>query len=617
MEKVVEHFKAGIKPTPQLTYAEWAEKYFILPPSSATKGLINLTRTPYLIEPLINMSWSSPVLEEYWMKGIQIAASTLFDIIICGMVDYCPCPTIVYFGSDAMAIEYVKIRIEPCFENNPKLIGKIKDGYDKRGKSTHGLKLFPGGSIKFAGGISEKVYRSYSAAVVMMDDIDAFPRDIGGTEKRKGQGSPIDLARARTNAQQGKYKIYVSGSPTDTETSLIHENFKKTDQRYFNIPCPFCGELQIIDFWRIRFDKNSSNELTKVHGLECLYCNKLISEYKKYELMQLKNGAKWISTVDKNNKLIVGRHLSSAYSLLGYNWSDMISEFLNASKELKRGNSRPLRTFYNTKLGVPWDNYREQKVIKHTSLYNARKDYKKVPQAGIIITAGVDIQAQRIEILVAAHGEKSEIYCLEHKVIGGNTLIAYGLDGSPFNELAKYLGKTFENEFNNQQPILHTCIDLGFRSIVVSPFLSAMIKNGLPVTGVFGSSNSSKKKTFVSDPIKNKYGTPQREVNVDEGKTLNHYKLQEGLIYFNKHPSFTDDFFRQLTVERWSEKNQKWECADHARNEATDLLNYLNAAFEIYSNGYKIDWVDFKKWNKEGCVTKKTKRDVIIINKGL
>jgi phage terminase large subunit GpA-like protein len=594
-------FRRGLTPDPTLTYAQWAKKYFILPPSSAAQGLINLNFTPYLIEPLETLSWTSPILQEYFMKGIQIAASTLFDILICGVIDYFQCPVIMYHGSDSMAIEYVKIRLEPCFENNPRLRGKVFDGYDKKSKSTHGLKIGQGFNLKFCGGIAEKAYRSYSAAIVLMDDIDAFPRDIGGTEKRKGQGSPIDLAITRTNARQGKYKVAVSGSPTDAETSLIYEKFRQGDQRYYHVPCPFCNHLQIIDFKRIRFKKDANDVLINAPELECFSCNKLISENYKYDMMQINNGAKWIATKENKEKKIISRHLSSAYSLLGYTWTEMVKEFIVANREMKRGNVRPLITFKNTKLGIPSENDMKKKIINHTKLYENREDWEKVPEDGIIITAGVDIQAQRIEVLVVAFGEKSNVYCLEYKVIGGNTMIEYGLDGSPYNILEEYLQKTFLNSWGHNQPILHTCIDLGYRSIIASPFLQKMSEKNHEITGIFGSSSKNKKKTFVGEPIKNKYDVQQREINVNEGKTLNYHKLRSGLIHFNKHPSFTDYFFRQLTVEWWSEKEQRWICPEHTRNEATDMLNYATAAFSIYTNDGNVDWKDFRNWNRNGC----------------
>ncbi len=606
MKKLKSFFKKGILPDPSLTYAEWAEKYFILPPGAATPGLINLKLTPYLIEPLENMSWSSPVKEEYWMKGIQIAASTLNDIVINATVDYFQCPLIMYFGSDAMAIEYVKIRLEPAFENNPRLKGTIKDGSTKEGKSTHRLKIFPGGSLKFTGGVSEKNYRSYSAAVVLMDDIDAFPSDIGGTEKTKGQGNPIDLAKTRTNARQGKFKVFVQGSPTDKENSLIYAAFKNTDQRYYFVPCPFCGHLQIIDFFKIKFDRDKRGQLVGEPKLECESCKKLIEERYKFSMMQPESGAKWIATKETNDHLTVGRHLSSAYSMLGYNWVTMVKDFLKASDAIKKGNPKKMVTFYNTKLGLPWDNKKSVKVIDHTKLYEDREDYSVPPEA-VIITAGCDVQANRIEVLVAGHEENSHIYCIEHKVIGGDTLIDYGLPGSPWNELEKYLLQTFKNSYGGQQPILHTCLDMGYRSITASPFLQKVTAKGLEITGVFGSaSNSAKKKSFIGEPTQNKYGVSLREVNVNEGKTMIHNKIQRGNVHFSTHPSFTDNFFRQFAVETFDEKTQAWICPDHARNEAFDILNYLNAALKIYAGVGGVDWEDFRKWNEKGCFINNT-----------
>ncbi len=603
----------GIKPDPLINLAEWAGDKFILPPGAVPPGLINLDFVPYLVEPLINFSWSSPIREEYWMKGIQIAASTLFEIIIQACVDCFQCPIIAYYPSDSMAIEYVKTRVEPAFENNPIFKGKISDGYDRKGKSTHGLKIFPGGSLKFIGGISEKAYRTYSASMVFFDDVDSLPRTIGGSKDKKkenrGQGSPITLGRGRTNAKQGKYKMGVSGSPTDEETSIINEHYKLYDQRKFNVVCPYCGTLQEIDFWRIRPPHKS--KLDGFH-LECFSCNKLIHENKKFWMMQLKNGAKWIPTKETNDSLIVSRHLSSAYSLLGYTWERMYDEFTKANTAQKRGKDGLMIAFYNTKLGLPWSNTSKSDIIDHRLLTKSKEDYNKVPEQAAILTAAIDVQGNRLEVLIVGHCENSHIYCMEHKFIGGSTLIKYGLEGSPFNDLVDYLLKPLTNYAGHEQPILQVAIDMGYRSIIVSPFLRDIqeIETPFDISGVFGGTGASKKKTFVSDPIKNKYGIDQHEINVDEGKTIIHNKLKdidheknkkEREVHFSYHPSFTDDFMRQLTVETYNSKTGKWENPNGPRNEGLDLLNYNMAAFDIYTNGGNVDWQDFKNWNKNGC----------------
>jgi phage terminase large subunit GpA-like protein len=593
------------KPDPTITYADWARSYFYLEPGSRTPGKIDLSYTPYLIEPLECMSWTSPVQEEFDMKGIQLGWSTMNEIIVGGTVDYFLYPLIMYFGSDQMAMEYVKIRIEPSLENNPRLKGRVKDALDKKRNNTIGLKVVNGVALKFCGGKTEKAYRSFSAATVIFDDIDGFDRDIAGTEKRKGQGSPIDLGRNRTNARQGKYKLLVQGSPTDQETSLIYNNYKDTDKRMYHVVCPFCNHSQVIDFFRIHPESKKKNAL---HGLECESCNKFIPESKKHSIMQQKNGAGWKATAETENPFVIGRQISSAYSLLGYSWKQMVQDFKKAAHAKDIGNIEPLITFWNTKLGLPWeDQSGSKKQIKHSALYKAREDYQDVPANAAVITAGIDVQNNRIEVTVVANTEDEQRFFLEHYIIGGDPSIKYGLEGSVWNKLEEFLGKTYTNEWKTEQPILFSCLDMGYQSIQGSPFLTAMAEKGVPVVGVFGSSSKSKKKMFFSEPKENKYGVLQSEINVDMGKTLTHNQLKDmldqnkqSMIHFNKHPSFTEEFFRQLTVEKWSDKLLCWVCPEHARNEATDTSNYALSAIKIFGE-HGIKWKEFREWNKKGC----------------
>lgn len=591
----------GFYPDPIETMNDWATENYIIPD---TRTRLNLALTPYLIEPLFNMSYVSIVREEYDMKGVQLGYTEVFVIIIAGIVDKWPCRVTMYSPNDTLASEFIKLRFDPAFECNPYLEGKVYEGRSQRNKnkSTIGLKLFKGGNFKSAGGKAEANYRSTPAKYVLFDDLDGFPRDVGGTEKRKGQGGPIELGRKRANAQRGKFKIFAQGTPTDEETSLICAEYKNGDQRKYNIPCPHCSTMQIIEWNRVKYVRENG-EFEKVLGLECVSCNKIIPESKKYHLMQPESGAKWIAENETRDKTVVSRQISSAYSLLGCTWSDMAKEHIKAGASAKRGNFRPMATFYNTMLGLPWKNELLSTRISHKVLKSQNiEPVEKVPENAVIIVAGIDIQGNRIEVLVVGYGENAERYCIEYKVIGGNTTIAYGLDGSPYNDLEEFLKRTYENHAGSSQPILHSCIDMGFRSVVASPFLVDVTAEGLPITAVFGSSHGKKKKSFLApEATENKYGYPQRELNVDEGKTLADNQLKMKIIKFINHPSFTPDFYKQLTVENFDEEKQAWVCPDHARNEAFDMLVYSQAAFEVYKGGGNIDWEDFKEWNKNGC----------------
>lgn len=597
-------FCEGLKPEPILSYVEWAREKFYLPPNARIQGLIDFSYVPYLIEPLEMLSWTSPIKQEFTMKGIQIAWTTKDEIIAHANVDIFRKPFLMYFPKDDLASDFVKTRFDVGIENNPYLKGRLVDVFSKKDKNTIGLKMLPGGiPMKFVGGVAEGGYRSFTAAVIIMDDIDGFPKAIASrkgkriSEENQGQGNPIDLALNRKNARFGEYKFSASGSPTDEETSLIYEYVKKYDLRYYRVKCPFCGQSQVLNFWRFRPPKKTR---LKMVTMECLRCNRLIPELYKFDMMQLENGAYWAASQESEDPFIVSRQISSAYSLLGYTWNEMYKDFESASEELEQGKPGKMITFYNTKLGLPWKNRPAKKRIKHSELYKRRLDYKRVPKEAIILTCAVDVQNDRVETLVGGHTENGDIYCIEYLKTFGDTSIEYGQNGSLYNWIEQYSKKLFDNELG-QQPILQMVVDTGYNSVVISPFLMRMNENDLPVVGIFGGTGQSKRKMFVSEPTKNKYGLLQYEINVDDGKTIIDQKLKRNKIHFSKDPCFSENFFRGVVAEKFDEKLQRWlKASGQRKNEPFDLINYLQAGLHIYAGNRKIDWVSYKQWALNG-----------------
>jgi phage terminase large subunit GpA-like protein len=576
----------GFRPDPLMTFSQWAEKYFILPPGSAVPGLIQLDRTPYLRQILDDLSWTSPVREQVVIKGTQLGLTTVSDIVLQVTVDLFPAPVLMLFGSDAMGDEHVKTRVEPSLETNPRLKGKVSDAFDKRGKTTRRLKVFPGGSLKFAGGATGKSFRMYSAAIVIIDDVDALKMDIGGTAEKTGEGNPLKLAKSRTDARGGKYKLYFSGTPTDTDTSLIFNAWRDTDQQFFYVPCPECNHYQIIDFFRIKYTADRRT-LKSVEGLECEACKKIIPEQKKTWMV---TRGQWRSTKDSPNNLKVGRSISSAYSLLGFTWWDMCAEWLDAMDVKDRGDLTLMSHFYNTRLALPWDATPGEKV-EHSALFNRRETYDLVPDPVAVVTAGIDVQINRLEVTVLGFSE-FERWGIQHKIIGGDPKIKYGVKGSVWNDLETYLNQTFENDDSTKMPINLSCIDTGNWTNEVMHFLNKpQIKaRRWKIYGIKGASTPGKQ--LVSNP--NKEGVFL--LGTDQAKENIFYQLQTrkpgpGFIHFNE--SFGEEYFKQLTVEELrhkfvnGHKVRYWYCPKHARNEALDCTVYALAACHILNPDYE------------------------------
>jgi phage terminase large subunit GpA-like protein len=95
-----------------------------------------------------------------------------------------------------------------------------------------------------------------------------------------------------------------------------------------------------------------------------------------------------------------GFHLSSLYSPVGwFSWADAAAMFEEAQKKPEL-----LQVFINTVLGETWALQGE--APEWQRLYDRREDYRigTVPKGVLFLTAGVDVQQDRIEIEVVGWG---------------------------------------------------------------------------------------------------------------------------------------------------------------------------------------------------------------------
>ena len=112
-----------------------------------------------------------------------------------------------------------------------------------------------------------------------------------------------------------------------------------------------------------------------------------------------------------------GFHLSSLYSPVGwFSWGDAAKYFEQAQK-----NSSLLQVFVNTVQGETWTLLGE--APDWQKLYDRREDYQigVVPREGLFLTAGVDVQKDRIEVEIAAWGRGKESWSVDYRVFEGDT----------------------------------------------------------------------------------------------------------------------------------------------------------------------------------------------------
>jgi phage terminase large subunit GpA-like protein len=546
-----------------------------------------------------------------YVKGTQIAGTTITDVACQAIIDLYPAAYWMVFANNELARNHVIMRVERAFEQNNRLKGKVKSSYDRKSGTNRHLKMFPGGYGRYSGGRTGTAWRHDSYMYVFIDDIDGFLRDIGGTNEKIGEGSPVELGRSRLDAQQGRGKLYVSGTPTDLETSIVWAEYLKTDQRKRFITCPKCGFEQLLDWFHIKFERNEDYELMTEPEFECEKCKARFPETLKPVLLL---SAKWKPTKEIRDKKKIGFWCPSQYSMLGLSWRQMAQEWLEAVERQRMGDIKKMVRFYNHRLALPFEREYKKKIsIEETQ--DSKLDIDLVPGEAVILTAGIDIQSDRFEMTVVGYAENDHRYFVEHKKIYGNPWLSYGQDGSPWEDLEQAILEKYFNEFETMQPILKAALDMGYCQEKASLFLREMHKKGVPVVGTFGGTNRTKNKDFIGKPVINKNGVEQFEINVSAGKELTYNQLKRPgdqiILHFLNHHSFDKDFFRGLLAETPDGKGG-WSAKPGVRNEPTDTTNYSLAAFEIFRNGAKIDWESFKRWNQNGCKLNSKKESVII-----
>ena len=139
-------FRRGLAPDPVMTVDRWADRHRILSTrDSAEPGRWRTSRTPYLREIMECLSPSSPIERVVFVAGAQIGKSSTGLNFVGFVVDQAPSPLLIVQPTLEMARRFSKQRLDPLFEDCPRLKDKIADPRSRDSANTMLAKEFPGG----------------------------------------------------------------------------------------------------------------------------------------------------------------------------------------------------------------------------------------------------------------------------------------------------------------------------------------------------------------------------------------------------------------------------------------------------------------------------------------
>ena len=543
-----------IRPPPHLTISQWANKFrFLSTESSSEAGKFETSRAMFQAE--IMDSINDPAIQEVVvMSCSQIGKTEILLNAIGYYISYAPSPILMVQPTLEMARAWSQDRLAPMIRDSNILQNRVADAKGKDAGNTVLHKIFDGGHITACGANSPASLASRPIKIVLCDEIDRYP-PTAGTE-----GDPVALAKRRS-ATFWDSKLVLTSTPTVKGASAIETAYERSDQRKFYVPCHKCRKLQVLKWANVKWKKNEPDTVRYI----CEHCNTAWTDFQR--ITNISKG-KWKATEKFNGR--AGFALNGLYSV----WVTMeeaAREFLMAKKM-----PETLRVFVNTYLGESWEDEGER--IDELGIFERREDYQ-IHNNIILLTAGVDIQDDRIEVEVMGWGLEEETWSIDYHIIFGDPSA-----NNIWQELDMILTKTYELPNKTKLKIVSTCIDSGHHTNMVYKFCKPRYaRRVFAIKGIGGEG-----KAIASRPTKNNIAkVPLFSIGVDTAKELIYSRLRikdHGAGYCHFPIRYNEEYFRQLTAEkvitkyRKGFKKREWVLM-RPRNEALDCRVYAVSAF--------------------------------------
>lgn len=493
------------------------------------------------------------------MTSAQVGKTEILNNVVGFYIAQDPSPILVVQPTLDMAQTWSKDRLAPMLRDTPALQGLVKDARARDSGNTTLHKLFPGGHITACGANSPSSLASRPIRVVLCDEVDRYPVSAGS------EGDPVSLARKRS-ATFWNRKIAMFSTPTNKGNSRIETAFEESDKRSFYLSCSHCGHEQTLKWGNVRWDEGKPESAHYV----CEDCGAVWDDADRIRAIR---AGKWVA--EEPGKRVAGFRLSGLYSP----WTPLesaVRDFLEAKKQ-----PATLRVFVNTFLGEVWEEQGES--VDDYQVAERREEFGETLEKSILLlTAGVDVQDDRLEVEIVGWGKDEESWSLDYRTL-------YGDPSSPavWQDLDNILGQQFEREDGKILTIRSVCIDSGGHH-TNSVYTYVRPREGKRIFAIKGVGGTG--KPIVGRPSTNNIGKIRLfPVGVDTAKELLFSRLritEPGPGYCHFPMSRTDEYFRQLTAEKQVTRYHKGFARrefvkTRPRNEALDVRVYAMGALAI------------------------------------
>jgi len=583
-------------------------------------GPFNFDETPYLREPQDLLASTAIFTAIVLMGGAQSGKTEVILNWIGHTVAVDPADMLILHPDKELVREFMVARLGKMLAHT--------DGLPRTQVDNVFEKRFRGASIYGVWPVGSQL-RQRPIPRWVIDDLDNVPEDI---EK---QGSAKGLLIGRQTTFEGRDKSLMASSPSLGKTRGIEAEYMAGTRKVWHWPCPSCGEYFAPAWGQVHVESDAGElipveeaAITSARGqataaLVCPANGCVIAGRHK---RAMNRAGVWVGPLQTvaDDGTVSGPEIETAvasyhlHGLIGLSsWGRLVKIYLDAWEKWQNfQDESELRTFTNTGLGQNYqarvgDGDRVEADALVARAATAGYVLKTVPPWAVCLTAAVDIQGNRFEVLVTAWGVGFESAVVDRFAIlsldDGVTAINPGRHAEHWGQiLQKVIWRRYPlaGDARRSMPILNTAIDTGGVEGVTNnafQFWHTAIGAGVPVTAITLVKGGSNPKGRLLPPptidAKRKMpGFPDPELflpNVNRVKDILAARLAlpdlgPGFVHL---PADMDaGHVAEITAE--NKVNGIWEKTGFGANETWDLLVYnLVALMRHGTTDGSLAWV--------------------------
>jgi phage terminase large subunit GpA-like protein len=469
----------------------------------------------------------------------------------------------------------------------------IGDGEGRRKSGNTILhKIYPGGLLNAMGSNAPTELRRAKGNLLFADEIDAYEFTASD------EGDQLEILWMRGSEYPDTIKIAAS-YPSLRGHSKIEGIMLQSDYRKWFVPCPRCKDSFVLHRSQLRYEIDKLKEAR----LECPLCEGPISDKERREIML---AGEWQATRPFNG--IAGFHGSGMMSPHPVQKGFVSHLHWVATQEVKieqaSNREKAKRVFINTFDAETYQPPEEEKpdpeglaMEAYDYLEKINETQYKLPHGCCVITAGVDVQGDRLEIEFVGFGLQGNEYGLGYHVLSGRPE-----EPEVWAKLDALLQTEFIHPSGSILKAACVFIDSKFRMLHVKAFTGPRRpRNVFAIHGAtrLAAPALSKARKDNRGIISFEIGTNELKSLIYQNSTLRRDKaagsFPHNYMHFPLGHGYSPEYFKMLLVEDVALKKgedgdyyQSFSNPKRQRNEPLDLRVYAKAAERKLNPNYAI-----------------------------